>query len=200
MPMSDVDEHDDDVVHDDAGTAEPSDTADDAVPPEQAVDTPSPGRRPFDWKLWIACLPIAAGVLLIAYGVSTSITGDDVTKLPPAIESISPPPDAVQVLAQTNIVVDLAEGYEGTLTIDGIEFPTLLLEDFSSANIEPGTQVNIPAGVLFEGGNDTLTFTPGPDIEITKFDEGNHTVRVDYWRAADPERRARSYDWTFNIL
>lgn len=157
-------------------------------------------RRRFDWKLWIACLPIAIGVLLIAIGLATSITGDDVTKLPDEIESIAPVPDAVQVLSQTNIVVDLAEGYEGTLTVDDIEFPTLRLEDFSSANVEPGTQVDIPAGVLFEPGNDTLTFTPGPDIAITEFAEGNHTVRVEFWRVTDPERRAASYTWTFNIV
>lgn len=206
MPMSDVDEHNDDVVpggsdlvpadattdHGDGDVGD-GDTGDGAI-------EPSPNRRPFDWKLWIACLPIAAGVLLIAFGLATSITGDDVTKLPTAIESISPPPDAVQVLAQSNVVVDLDEGYEGRLTVDGIDFPTRTLEEFSSANVEPGTQVDIPAGVLFEPGNDTLTFTPGPDIEITRFGEGTHTVRVEYWRATVGEQEARSYTWTFNVI
>ena len=202
--MSDVDEHDDDVVPDGGSSAptsgdlvpvDPADERDDDRPP-----APSPGRRAFDWKLWIASLPIAVGVLLIAYGVNTAITGDDVAKLPDEIESISPVPDAVQVLAQTNIVVDLEEGYEGTLTIDDVEFETLRLEDFSNPNVEPGTQVDIPAGVLFEPGNDTLTFTPGPDIAITKFTEGNHTVRVVYWRTSVGEQEARSYTWTFNVI
>lgn len=166
-----------------------------------AEDERRGGRGPFDWKLWIACLPIALGIGLIGFGLATSITGDDVTNLPSAIESISPQPDAVQVLSQTNVVVDLAEGYEGTLTIDGIEFPTHDLEDFSNPNVEPGTQVDIPGGVLFERGNDTLTFTPGPDVEITTFREGNHTVRVEYWRSADGEgARRRSFNWTFNVV
>jgi hypothetical protein len=189
MPVPDVDHHDDDVVV-------PADGDDDAA----TGDPPVRVRRPFDWKLWIASLPIALGVLLIAWGVSVSITGDDVAKLPTAIESISPPPDAVQVLSQTNVVVDLAEGYEGRLTIDGIEFATQRLADFSNPNVEPGTQVDIPAGVLFEPGNDTLTFTPGPDIEITTFAEGNHTVRVVYWRSLDGEGKPRSYTWTFNVV
>jgi len=202
--MSDVDEHGDDVVP--VGGA-PAPATGDLVPVDPADDGqddqpsgPTPGRRPFDWKLWFASLPIAVGVLLIAYGVNTAITGDDVAKLPEQIESISPVPDAVQVLAQTNIVVDLEEGYEGTLTVDGVEFETLMLEDFSNPNVEPGTQVDIPAGVLFEPGNDTLTFTPGPDIAITKFTEGNHTVRVVYWRTSVGEQEARSYTWTFNVI
>jgi hypothetical protein len=202
--MSDVDEHNDDVVPDGGDSAPmtgdlvPLDPAD-----EGELDRPAgttPGRRPFDWKLWLASLPIAVGVLLIAYGLNTAITGDDVGKLPDQIESIAPVPDAVQVLAQTNIVVDLEEGYEGTLTVDGVEFETLKLEDFSNPNVEPGTQVDIPAGVLFEPGNDTLTFTPGPDIEITKFTEGNHTVRVVYWRSTVGKQEARSYTWTFNVI
>jgi hypothetical protein len=193
--MSDVDEHSDDVVP----TASGQEPVEAGIDGDDAIGRP-PSRRPFDWKLWIACLPIAVGVALIGFGLATSITGDDVTQLPDEIESISPVPDAVQVLAQTNVVVDLAEGYEGALTVDGIEFRTLRLEDYSNPNVEPGTQVDIPAGVLFEPGNETLTFTPGPDIEITRFAEGNHTVRVEYWRSADPERRARSYTWTFNVV
>jgi hypothetical protein len=203
MPMSDVDEHDDDVVPNGSALVPAGSTVDGdegAGPDRDDPIEPTPSRRSFDWKLWIACLPIAAGVLLIAYGLATSITGDEVTKLPAAIESISPPPDAAQVLAQSNIVVDLNEGYEGRLTIDGIEFPTRRLEEFSSANVEPGTQIDIPAGVLFEPGNDTLTFTPGPDIEITRFDEGTHTVRVVYWRATVGEQEARSYNWVFNVI
>ena len=203
MPMSDVDEHDDDVVRDGSDLVPAAATTGidegDGGDRDDPIE-PTPNRRSFDWKLWIACLPIAAGVVLIAFGLATSITGDDVTKLPAAIESISPPPDAVQVLAQTNVVVDLAEGYEARLTIDGIEFPTRRLEEFSNANVEPGTQVDIPAGVLFEPGNDTLTFTPGPDIEITRFGEGTHTVRVVYWRAAVGEQEARSYSWVFNVV
>jgi len=186
MPTTDVDHHD---RHD---VVAPSDVE---TPPD-----PRPGRRPFDWKLALASVPIGVGLLLIGFGFVTSVTGDDVTKLPSSIESITPTPDAVQVPSQTNVVVDLAEGYEGTLTIDGIPFPTRRLEEFSSANVEPGTQVDIPPGVLFEPGNDTLTFTPGPGIDVTEFDEGNHTVRVVYWRAEIGEQEARTYTWTFHVV
>ena len=205
--MSDVDEHSDDVVPDhsdstpEAADLVPVDAPDGSGGDDDPPADAAPRRRPFDWKLWIASLPIALGVLLIAYGLSVSITGDEATKLPDQIESISPVPDAVQVLSQTNVVVDLAEGYEGTLEIDGVAFPTQRLDEFNRSNdVAPGTQIDIPAGVLFEAGNDTLTFTPGPDIEITTFTEGNHTVEVVYWRTSVGEQEARSFRWTFNVL
>lgn len=164
-----------------------------------AADDAALAHKGVDWKLALASLPIALGLFLIGFGLVRSVTGDDVTKLPRAIEEITPTPDAVQVLAQTNVVVDLAESYEGRLTIDGLQFETQLMEDLIS-NPEPGTQVDIPPGVVFERGNDTLTFTPGPDIEIERFSEGSHIVKVVYWRTVLGEGDARSYTWTFNVV
>ena len=153
-----------------------------------------------DPKLAVASLAIAVGIVLIGWAVLRGVTGDDVSELPDAIERISPVPDAVQVLAQSQVVVDLAEGYEGRLRIDDVEFPTLRMENLTNDDVEPGEQVEIPAGVVFEPGNDTLTFTPGPGIEIERFDEGVHDVRVIYWPADRGEGAARSYSWTFNVV
>lgn len=156
-------------------------------------------RRRIDWKLALAALPISIGLVLIGFGLLRSVSGDDVTNLPDAIEGITPTPDAVQVLAQTNVIVDLAEGYEGRLIVDGLQFETQAMEDLI-ANPEPGTQVDIPPGVVFERGNAVLTFTPGPDIAIERFSEGSHTVQVVYWRTEIGESDARSYTWVFNIV
>lgn len=172
-------------------------------PNDEADQVDEPGttsiRRRIDWKLALAALPISIGLALIGFGLLRSVSGDDVTNLPDAIEGITPTPDAVQVLAQTNVIVDLAEGYEGRLIVDGVQFETQAMEDLI-ANPEPGTQVDIPAGVVFERGNAVLTFTPGPDIEIKRFSEGSHTVQVIYWRTEIGESDARSYTWVFNIV
>ena len=103
---------------------------------------------------------IAVGVVLIVFAVARSVTGDEATDLPDAIESISPAPDAVQVLQQTQVVVDLAEGYEGRLIIDDLALPTIRLDELASVDVAPGEQVEVPPGVVFEPGNGTLTFTP----------------------------------------
>jgi hypothetical protein len=167
------------------------------------VDPPPVRRRrrfTVDKKLAVASLAIAVGVVLIGWAVLRGVTGDDVSELPDAIERIVPVPDAVQVLAQSQVVVDLEEGYEGRLTIDGLDFPTLRMEDLTDDDVEPGEQVEIPPGVVFEPGNDTLTFTPGPGIDIERFDDGLHRVRVVYWPVDTGEDAARSYSWTFTVV
>ena len=167
------------------------------------VKSPPTSRRwraGIDGKLAVASLAISVGLVLIGWAVVRGVTGDDVSELPEAIERIAPVPDAVQVLAQSQVVVDLEEGYEGRLRIDGVDFPTLRMEDLTNDDVEPGEQVEIPAGVVFEPGNDTLTFTPGPGIEIETFDEGAHQVTVLYWQVERGEGAARSYSWTFNVV
>jgi hypothetical protein len=165
------------------------------APPTQRV-----GRRRIDRKLAVASLAIAIGLVMIGWAVVSGVTGDDVSDLPTAIERISPVPDAVQVLAQAQVVADLAEGYEGRMTVDGVELATMRLENLTDDNVEPGAQVEIPAGVVFEPGNDTLTFTPGPGIDIEQFDDGLHRVTVVYWPVDRGEAAARSYSWTFNVV
>jgi len=174
----------------------------DVMPSQSEIaDQPAPsGRRPVDWKLAFASLPIALGIFLIGWALVSSVTGDEVTKLPDAIEEINPPPDAVQVLAQTGVVADLAEGFFGRMEIDGVAFDTMLMQDLTNNNVEPGEQVDIPDGVVFEPGNDTLTFTPGPSIDLDRFGEGLHTVDVIYWKLELGEGTARTYTWTFNVV
>lgn len=162
----------------------------------QAIEA-RPWYRRIDPKLVVASLTIAVGLVLIAFALVRSVTGDETTDLPSAIEDITPAPDAVQVLQQAQIIVDLAEGHEGRLVIDDVALATIRLDELGSIDVEPGEQVEIPPGVVFEPGNGTLTFTPGGDAPITTFDPGSHTVQVIFWRSIEGEERARSYTWTF---
>ena len=52
----------------------------------------------------------------------------------------------MQVLQQTQVVVDLAEGYEGRLVIDDIALPTIRLDELGSIDVAPGEQVDVPPG------------------------------------------------------
>ena len=139
--------------------------------------------------------------MLIGWAVVRGVTGDDVSELPDAIESIAPVPDAVQVLAQSQVVVDLDEGYEGRLRIDGIDFPTLRMEDLTNDDVEPGEQVEIPPGVVFEPGNDTLTFTPGPGHRDRALRRGpppaSRSCTGPSSAAKAPPAATR---WTFNVV
>ncbi len=153
-------------------------------------------RRRLDVKLLAASLAIAVGLVLIVFALlRADLGGED--DFPSAIQNVSPVPDAVQVLTQTQVIVDLAEGYEGRLMIDGTELDTVRLDELGNANAEPGTQVDVPPGVVFEPGNGTLTFTPGEGGPIERFADGTHTATVFFWRIEEGPAAARSFTWTF---
>lgn len=153
-----------------------------------------------DRKLVVASLAIAIGLVLVGLGLLVSVTGDEVTDLPEAIESISPAPDAEQILQQTQIVVDLAEGYEGQLTVDGVELETIRLDELTPVDVEPGEQIDVPPGAIFEPGNGTLQFAPGQGTGVESFEPGTHSVLVTFWRTEDGRDGARSYGWTFEVI
>lgn len=156
-------------------------------------------KRPVDRQLLVASLVIAAGLVLIGFAFMRSVTGSERTKLPDQIERISPLPDAITVPSRSGVVVDLADGYTGRLVVDGTAFPTQQLSD---ANREPGTQVVVPPGVVFEGGTNTLTLTLGDEVGFDEWPDGVHLIDVEYWPILDGEDSAAAgaYRWSFSIV
>ncbi|MEO8363793.1 MAG: hypothetical protein ABI570_05365, partial [Ilumatobacteraceae bacterium] len=80
-------------------------------------------HKKIDKQALIVSIGIAVGLVLIAVGMRTGLTGRDASNLPDEIESISPA-NGDEVLRQAQVIVDFAEGYTAVLTIDGIELPT----------------------------------------------------------------------------
>jgi hypothetical protein len=154
-------------------------------------------RRRVDPKLLAASLVIAVGLVLIGYALLRAVTGDEVADLPAAVEEVTPPPAAIQVPQQSQVVADLDAGYEGRLVIDGVQLPTIRLDELGSVDVQPGEQIDVPPGVLYEPGNATLTYTPAEGAPIERFDSGSHTVTVIYLLSAQGPGRARSFSWSF---
>lgn len=190
--------------NDEIAVAEPSaaDVTDsDALPAE--VDGGAPKRRKLDRGLLIASLVIASGLMLIIYGVFSAQTGDDGIDRPEAIESVQPVENAIQVLQQDQIIVDLQAGYEGRLVVDGVELPTTIIGQSDvdpSAQAEPGQQINLPTTAVFDPGNAVLSFQPVGGALIETFTQGEHEVTVFYWRIEEGPDQARAYTWTFNVV
>lgn len=156
-------------------------------------------RKPIDKGLLIACFVIACGLVLIIWGMSSAITGDDGIDRPEAIEELSPVENALQVLQQERIVVDLQFGYEAELEVDGILLPTSRIGEFDG-DVEPGEQVSVPPTAVYDPGNARITFQPSEDALITSLEEGRHQVRVIYWPIDEGRSSARSYTWTFDVI
>jgi hypothetical protein len=167
-----------------------------------SVRNDAPKRR-FDRGLLIASLAIACGMVLVIFGVTTALTGNDGVDRPEAIESLQPVENAVQVLQQERVVVDLQPGYEARLVIDGIELPTTVIGQSDvdpSDQAEPGQQVDLPTTAVFDPGNAIISFQPVEGALIESFSEGLHEARVIYWRIEDGPEQALSYRWEFNVI
>lgn len=148
----------------------------------------------------IASLAIAAGMALIIWGVTVSVTGDERRPLPEAIESVSPADGASQVPQQSGFFIDLVTGYEGALAIDGVELPVVRLDELGGVDQEPGEQINVPPVAVYEPGNATLTFTPSEDALVSSLGPGSHRAAVTYWKTSEGREEARSYSWEFTVV
>ena len=159
--------------------------------------TATPRRRRPDRGLLIASFVIAGGLALIIWGFFTAITGDEGIERPLAIESVSPVENAVQVLQQERIAVDLEFGYEAVLILDGTELETT---NIGRLEAQPGEQLVLPPTAIFDPGNAVISFVPNENAAITELTQGLHTVRVEYWRLDEGRANAKAYNWTFVVV
>ena len=73
---------------------------------------------------------LASGLVLVGWGVSSSVTGREALDLPEQIESVDPIRGSVRVPAQSKVFVDLLPGYTGVLVIaDAIADGSSILRD-----------------------------------------------------------------------
>lgn len=143
---------------------------------------------------------IAVGLVLVVLGLNAGTTGRDALQYPDAIVDISPAPNDRQVLAQTEIIVDLADGYEAVMVVDGIELPVTRLEDVAGRVVEPGQQVELPPTAIYDQGNSLIRFAPREGALIERYRVGVHDVKVIFWKIELGRIAARSYSWSFEVL
>ncbi|NCX04706.1 MAG: hypothetical protein EBW68_02875, partial [Actinobacteria bacterium] len=102
-------------------------------------------KRPINKETLIASAGVAIGLFVVIMGFNSGATGRDAQRLPDVIERMTPGPGD-QVLQQSQIFVDFIEGYNASLTIDGIALDTTRLDELTDngATPKPGAQVEIP--------------------------------------------------------
>jgi hypothetical protein len=134
---------------------------------------------------------------LIVWGFRDGVSGDKAVAKPVAIDRLVPNPGDI-VLRQSQIGVDLANGYRGELTIDGQDIPTYDLAP-SGALCSPATQPFSGRDSIFDPGEGTVYFTPGPTSTIEKFAPGSHRITVRFWKLCDDKATATSFTWSFKV-
>jgi hypothetical protein len=132
-------------------------------------------RHPWRWVVVgvVVVVVLNLGVVLL----SESDTQPQGRTFPSTIDSVSPGPGELARLQET-VTADLRDDLTGVLKIDGVEVPEDQLE-----RIVPLAEVS---------------FRPGPDRDLTRFEPGLHNVAVYYWPQGK-ERPAKPgvYSWSF---
>ena len=168
--------------------------------PVTTPETPRKGAfwRRLDREKLVVSAGVAVGIFLIFLGFSSATTGRESQRLPAEVESLTPGPGD-QVLRQSQIFVDLVEGYQASLKVDGIVLETTRLDELTSGGAapKPGAQVEVPPTAIFDPGNYTISFLPQEGAPITEFAQGKHTVTITFWKITDGPSKARSFTWEF---
>jgi len=175
-----------------------SDLANGHDDPENQV--PRPRKRRLSPEILVVSGAVALGLILVFLGLSSATTGRDALGYPDAIVDISPAPNDRQVLSQTEILVDLADGYEAILFLDGIELPVTRLEDVAGLLAEPGQQIELPPTAIYDQGNSLIRFEPREGAPIERYGVGVHQAKVVFWKIEDGPVASRSYSWSFEVL
>jgi hypothetical protein len=185
------------------------DVSDDDAPHEATIDDGGDGssppplvrrrRRPSIEMLLIST-GLALGLMMIILGLMSATTGRDALGYPDQIVGVSPAPNDRQVLSQTEISVDLIDGYEAELILDGISIPTTRLEDASPQDVKPGQQIELPKTAIYDQGNSLIRFEPTEGAAVEKYDVGVHRVTVLFWKIEEGRNTARSFSWSFEVL
>ncbi len=171
-----------------------------AVSIPSTSDESTPRRRRVNKELLVLSAAVGLGLTLVVLGFLAGTTGRDALGYPDAILDISPAPNDRQVLSQTEISVDLADGYEAVLVLDGAEIPTTPLADVAGGLAEPGQQIELPPTAIYDQGNSLIRFTPSDGAVIESYSVGRHDVTVIFWEIEKGRATARSYSWTFEVL
>jgi len=144
---------------------------------------------------------IIGAIVVVAFGILIWGTGSIQTDgggapLDGTIVSLSPP-DGAQALRQTSIGAELIAGFDGRLTINGIEIP----EEQMEGAIDPNS---VSADELAKYGvrpnnRNRVYFSPGPGKVIEEFDTGTVTISLRYFKDKLEESTSRTVTWTIRV-
>lgn len=169
-----------------------------------APDTSDPAAAPTvdvgGWPTWVrrsvigVAMAIAIGVAV--WGANATGPSEEGEGLGPAIVTIFPVPGA-QALRQTEVGVDLANGYDGRLTINGVQIPEAQMEGaIDPRSVSPDQLQKL--GIRPNNRN-RVYFKPGPGKVIESFTTGKVTITVRYFRDRQETTDGGSFTWTIRV-
>jgi hypothetical protein len=152
------------------------------------------------WPNWLRRTVIAV-VLLAALGSAVwlvaSSNGGNTNAIDTKVVLSLSPNDGSQALRQTAVGADLAVGYDGRLTINGIEIP----EEQMVGARDPATVD--PKDLLKNGiranNRNTVYFKPGPGKVIESFEQGSVDIVLRYFKDGEASRGG-TVRWSIRVI
>lgn len=127
-------------------------------------------------------LLILGSIAGIAVAVTIASTGGDRTSevLPAYVKRLEPTSGS-QILQQSTVGINVAEGYDAFLIVDGKDIKT-------------------PAdGLTKQLSLGMVQFTPGKGRPVESLPSGRNCVTAMVWLAEDGERTAKPTNWCFEV-
>lgn len=175
-----------------------TDTVDEA-PAQPALPAPAPvdiSGMPTWLRRTVIAVVLLAALGVAVWGATTGGSGAEQQLVKGAIINLSPP-EGGQALRQTAVGADLAPGYDGRLTVNGIAIP----EEQMEGARDPAT---LSAKDLAENGvrannRNSVYFKPGPGKVIEEFQHGTVTIALDYFKDRRQSTTTNRVTWTIRV-
>lgn len=150
---------------------------------ENPTERPTAPPASLRYRLIVAAALVVASVALVAGILATDTDEDDgvlINGRPDVVEHVIPA-DGAHVLHQTEIGIDLAAGYEGTLGVNGTPIPTDELRLVPEQN--------------------QVFFLPGPDKVFEALPTGRNCVTALVWKSSVGQGKGSdlSFQWCFDV-
>jgi hypothetical protein len=164
------------------------------------VTPPTPAVDIGGWPTWqrrtAIGLALAVAVAVLVWGAARSGPSAENEGLDPVIVQVFPVPDA-QALRQTEVGVDLRDGYDGRLTINGVEIPEAQMEGaVDPREVKPE---DLRKYGVRPNNRNRVYFKPGPGKVIESFTSGKVTITVRYFRDRHETQGGGSFTWTIRV-
>jgi len=159
----------------------------------RSVDDETPLRRTIRIVATTAVLALAAGIF--AYSCSKGETAGD-TSEHPAIVAQFPAPGG-RAPRQTDVGAELMVGYDGRLTINGIDIP----EEEMEGAVDPSmvTEAELRQFGIRPTSRNRVIFRPGPGKVIEELEPGVITVVLRYFKDSRAGTTSRVVTWTAHV-
>lgn len=134
----------------------------------------------------VGLLAVIVGGTVYIFNNAVTGSGTDDLALPGYVEGLIPSPGS-EVLSQSEVGVDLAEGYDAFLVIDGTPVTNKVSDTESD-------------GLFVDAGRHVVQYNPGPGRTVEALATPESCVSAWVWRVIDGQETAKQTYWCFDVI